>query len=588
MAGEDGPLEVVWLSRDVRLHDHAALHSALSKARGRGASVLLLFVYDPEQLACHCFHEAHLKFINDGLVDVNQQLEALGCRGVCCAVGSPVAVLEQLAAATGRALRLHSHRNINNAQQRRRRDEVLAHCATRAIEWLEFAQSGVTFGLDDRDNFSALWNAYMRAPQLPAYNAATMSAEDLPLLPAAQARAPPPEALCHALCDPRELLRGASGGGGARLCTGVLDAEGLRSLGAPVTHRGVRVEAQAGGERRALGTLRTFLGRRARGYSGGISSPNSSWTSCARLSAYLAWGHISLRSVVQATWAAQERRRAEKKARGAGAGAGAGAGGGGGSWLKSLAAFQSRLRWRSHFMQKFEDEPSMEHEDVVAAFRGLRRQPGDWNEEHYDAWASGNTGFPLVDACMRCLERSGWLNFRMRAMVVSFAVHNLHLDWVRITPLLARLFLDYEPGIHYAQVQMQSATTGINAIRVYDVVKQQRDQDPQGTFVRKYVPELRGLPPALLAEPPPTESYPGPIVDAKATAKRSRDAIAAIRRTDAARAQAARVLKKHGSRKRTGAKGREGAGARAPKRPAAASVVDLLLKGGTAEEPLEV
>ncbi len=78
----------------------------------------------------------------------------------------------------------------------------------------------------------------------------------------------------------------------------------------------------------------------------------------------------------------------------------------------------------------------------------------------------------------------------MRAMLVSFAAFNLWLDWKRLAPHLARVFLDYEPGIHYPQLQMQSGSTGINTMRVYSVTKQGKDQDPQGTFIRRYVPEL--------------------------------------------------------------------------------------------------
>ncbi len=89
-------------------------------------------------------------------------------------------------------------------------------------------------------------------------------------------------------------------------------------------------------------------------------------------------------------------------------------------------------------------------------------------------------GYPFLDACMRSLRATGWLNFRMRAMVMSFASYNLWLPW-RATGLhLARMFTDYEPGIHWSQVQMQSGTTGINTIRIYNVVKQGYDQDPRG------------------------------------------------------------------------------------------------------------
>mmetsp|Transcript_689 Transcript_689/g.1652 ORF Transcript_689/g.1652 Transcript_689/m.1652 type:complete len:440 (+) Transcript_689:1358-2677(+) len=227
-------------------------------------------------------------------------------------------------------------------------------------------------------------------------------------------------------------------------------------------------------------------------------------------------------------------------------------------------------------------EPIMEKKDLCPAYQHLRRQQGDWDETKYLAWQTGTTGYPFVDACMRCLIEHGWINFRMRAMLVSFATYNLWLDWKSIAPHLARVFLDYEPGIHYPQLQMQAGTTGINAMRVYNVTKQGKDQDPKGIFIRKYIPELRQVPDQYIHEPwkmsealkrkhyqnktffpkPSSEddaddynsdefmSYTEPIVDERESAKIAKAKLNAVKKEVATRIQANQVFVKHGSRSR--------------------------------------
>ena len=223
-------------------------------------------------------------------------------------------------------------------------------------------------------------------------------------------------------------------------------------------------------------------------------------------------------------------------------------------------------------MQKLEDEPLVEKRSMHPDYNHLRKQEGDWDQEYFEAWVEGRTGYPFVDACMRCLIKHGWVNFRMRAMVVSFAAYNLWLDWRRFDAALARLFLDFEPGIHFPQLQMQSGTTGINAMRVYNVTKQSRDQDPTGAFIRKYVPELANVPNEHIHEPwrMPLQLqrqiktritskrdeneqefvyYPKPIVEEKQAAKVAKDKVAAVRKQEDSKRTARQVFEKHGSRK---------------------------------------
>ena len=289
---------------------------------------------------------------------------------------------------------------------------------------------------------------------------------------------------------------------------------------------------QAGG--RAAGTtlLDSFLTSRGQSYRSAMSSPVTGERACSRISAHLALGALSAREVTQAT----ALRQAERPV---------------GGWGGSLRSFQSRVAWRDHFTQKLEDQPSIEVRALHRAADGLRPLVPDVGR--LAAWEAGETGVPFVDACMRYLAATGWLNFRMRSMVMSFASYHLWLDWRSTGAVLARRFTDYEPGIHWPQVQMQSGVTGINTVRMYNPVKQGYDQDPTGVFTRRWVPELARVPDGFLQEPwkwPGATGlrYPEPLVDLVTAARVARDAVWGLRRQAGFSAEAAGIVKKHASR----------------------------------------
>jgi deoxyribodipyrimidine photo-lyase len=205
-------------------------------------------------------------------------------------------------------------------------------------------------------------------------------------------------------------------------------------------------------------------------------------------------------------------------------------------------------------MQKLESEPALEIRAFHPVHQGARTltAPDDAN---LAAWATGQTGIPFVDACMRSLIATGWLNFRMRAMVQSFASYHLGLDWRASGERLAQLFSDYEPGIHWPQVQMQSGQTGINTPRIYNPVKQGQDQDPDGRFTLRWVPELAHLSLATLQTPwlesgADLGGYPQPIVDVAIAARSAKASLTFLRRTAGYREASLAVFAKHGSRKR--------------------------------------
>jgi len=289
---------------------------------------------------------------------------------------------------------------------------------------------------------------------------------------------------------------------------------------------------QPGGESNAWKYLQSFLKERYVNYSKHISKPQLSRRGCSRISPYLSYGNISMRMVYQYTM--QHYSDATNK--------------------RALSNFVSRLHWHCHFIQKFEDECSMEFENVNSAYNTVLKPK---NDEYILAWQSGKTGVPIVDACMRCLVATGYINFRMRAMVVSFFVFNLWQDW-RELHFLARQFLDYEPGIHYPQLQMQSGVTGINTIRIYNPIKNSQEHDEDGIFIKTWIPELKDVPAELIHEPWKLSSmeqnlyqvvigvdYPTPIVDIEASRKAASDVIWGFRKTDAVKKEGQRILKKH-------------------------------------------
>lgn len=303
------------------------------------------------------------------------------------------------------------------------------------------------------------------------------------------------------------------------------------------THHAKNKNFQPGGVVAAEKYLHSFLYERKSNYSKGISKPEASRTSCSRISPYLAWGNLSMKQVYQATLRAIEITGDKR----------------------NLNFFIARLHWHCHFIQKFETECRMEFENLNRGFDDIRNTI---NNEWLEAWKLGNTGYPLVDACMRCVKATGYLNFRMRSMVVSFLTHHLWQPWQAGAGYLGKQFLDYEPGIHYSQFQMQAGTMGVNTIRIYNPIKQSQDHDPEGVFIKKWVPELCSVPGQFIHEPwRMTEldqqlcgvrigvDYPLPIVELAETGKYARANLWHTKNSHSSKNENERILRVHTKRK---------------------------------------
>ncbi|MEL6340486.1 MAG: deoxyribodipyrimidine photo-lyase [Myxococcota bacterium] len=492
--------QLVWLKRDLRIHDHAPM----ARAAERGP-VHMVYVYEPSLWRSEEMDGSHLRFIGECLIELRDALRVRGATLVT-RIGELPECFERIHRESAFEA-IWSHEETGNALSFERDKRVARWCRERGIAFHEIPQHGVFRPHPKRDGWAKRWRKRMD-----------------------EALTPPVERFT----DGPELES-----------AGIVDELGLGI--APSTKKDV----QRGGSGRAHEVLESFLDHRGVNYRADMSSPVAGWSGCSRLSPHFAWGSISIREVYQRT---RERERELKALKSEGAQLDP-------RWLPSVSSFFKRLSWHCHFIQKLEDEPAIEFQNMSRVYDGMREN--DFDSQRFDAWAEGRTGYPMVDACMRCVKQTSWLNFRMRAMVVSFASYHLWLHWRPTALFLARHFLDFEPGIHFSQFQMQSGVTGINTVRVYSPAKQAKDQDPEGVFIRRWVPELEGVPLKYLPEPhtmPPLlqrssgcrigVDYPAPVVDHKTAYREARERIFAVRRRDEAREEAQRVYQKHGSRKR--------------------------------------
>lgn len=474
-------------------------HAPLHNAAIENLPVLPLYVVETSYWRQPFASSRHWNFIYDCLAELLRDCADLG-QPLIIRVGDIVEVFKSLDKIYT-INSIYAHEETGNSWTYSRDKKVIEWCKDQSIPFFEYPCNGVVRRLKNRDDWSKIRNARIAKPLIP---------------------------------KPTRL----------KFISGIPLGE-IPSKNDPIFGTFSTGITQKGGRRAAIKTLKEFLKERGKEYIYHLSAPGKSEKYCSRLSPHLTWGTLSVREVIQSN---QKRRKGltclEAK-----------------KWKRNLSAFGSRLSWRCHFIQKIEDKPSIELECMHPAFEGLREN--EHNEKFFQAWKKGQTGYPFIDACMRNLIYEGWITFRMRAMLVSFASYHLWLDWRKTGYYLARLFTDYEPGIHYSQLQMQSGVTGINTLRIYNPIKQSQEHDITGAFIRQWLPELQFVPNTWIHEPFRMDlsmqrdlkciigrDYPSPIVNHSQAVKSAREKIIFIKKQESFRDKSEKIYQKLGSRKR--------------------------------------
>ena len=479
-------MNIVWFKKDLRVLDQPAL----AKASNTGPC-LGVYVFEDQLWQQSDMSWRHYYFLSGALKNLHQNLQKLGIH-LLIRKGEICQVFDQLQVQFGK-VNIYSSEETGNDWTFKRDIGLKKHCKQQGILWEELPQNGVVRALKNRDGWAKQWAITMTKP-IEKASAQTIQSN---------------------LAEPF-----------------ILPTAHDLALQEQNTY-----DFQQGGEDYAHNVLQDFLTARGRFYSKEMSSPVTAFDSCSRLSTYLSFGCISMRYVYQTLRhkkdALKELPFSEKR-----------------GWASSLQACLGRLRWHCHFIQKLEDEPSMQFKALHSAYRQLDDHE-NYDPAFFDAWKNAQTGFPFVDACMKALQHTGWLNFRMRAMLVSVACQHLNIPWPKVAGYLAGQFTDYEPGIHYSQCQMQAGVTGMNAIRIYNPIKQGYDQDPTGVFVKKWIPQLAAFPEEHIHEPWLFQwDYPQPLVDEKIARKSAADRLYKIRKNAANKDETKQLLHKHGSRRK--------------------------------------
>ena len=470
-------MQIVWFRRDLRLSDQ----EIVSKAAQEGQEVLPCFIVDPwfyqqPEVAC-----CRVNFLFESLANLDQNLRAKGSKLYLFA-GESVAVMQKLTRSLlsqGFQPKLWFNRDVQVQYGINRDRQIADFYGDHNLE----VYIGKNHFLQESENYSLLWQEYHDYQKRSLHK--TPTSIETPLLD---------------------------------LDVPQLTVKELWQKYCPDYQTNSRYFS--GGEDSAFKTLKSFLAGRYKGYHWKMSRPwMAQQGATSHLSPHLDFGTISARTVYQATVAVVNKLPPKSKEQ------------------YSLKTFLDRLRWHDKFTQRHYYHPEL-------AFKNRYPEFDRWysNEElngqklaYFQAWCNGQTGYPMVDASMRQLNTMGWMNFRMRAMCVTFLCINCGVSWHHGARYFMSRLIDGNIAINHWQWQAQAGVTNplSKTFRIYNPTKNLQDQDPYLQFVHQWIPELKhfNLSQIINHEYPSTSNYPQPILDWKQTRKINGKIVSDLRKT---------------------------------------------------------
>ena len=443
---------LVWFRRDLRLHDHAALHHALTAAR----QVWCAFVFDRDILDALPRIDRRVDFIHASLQDLDTQLHELGAQHGHAEVrllvrqGHAVAEIAALARKLGVQAVYANHDDEPAALQR----DAAARTALAAQgvalhtskDHVVFERSEVlTQAGKPYTVFTPYKNAWLKKLE-PFF------VKPYPIDPHADALAPAPDS-ADRLPTLAELGFKLSNLGALKIPTGSVGGQALLADFLP--------------RMADYGEARNFPAARGPSY----------------LSVHLRFGTVSIRELAATAWQRMQQASSSDRP-------------GASVWL-------SELIWRDFYHQILHHHPRVVGACFKPEYDRIVWEQGPPADALFKAWCEGRTGYPMVDAAMAQINQTGYMHNRLRMVVASFLTKDLGIDWRWGEAYFARHLNDFDLAANNGGWQW-AASTGCDAqpyFRIFNPTSQSEKFDAQGRFIRRYLPQLEALPDAALHAP---------------------------------------------------------------------------------------